>query len=75
MKYLPILLGLTLSAGAAAQTLPYWQDMNVTSVNAETQRTEAVWYADRNDALTKGFRESENYVNLNGTWDFRYFDD
>ena len=75
MKYLPILLGLTLSAGAAAQTLPYWQDMNVTSVNAETQRTEAVWYADRADALTKGFRESENYVNLNGTWDFRYFDD
>jgi len=75
MKYLPILLGLTLSAGAAAQTLPYWQDMNVTSVNAETQRTEAVWYADRNDALTKGFRESENYVELNGTWDFKYFDD
>ena len=75
MKYLLILLGLTLSAGAAAQTLPYWQDMNVTSVNAETQRTEAVWYADRNDALTKGFRESENYVTLNGTWDFKYFDD
>ena len=75
MKHLPILLGFALSAGATAQTLPYWQDMNVTSVNAETQRTEAVWYADRNDALTKGFRESENYVELNGTWDFKYFDD
>ena len=75
MRIFPIFLGLTLSAAASAQTLPYWQDMNVTSVNAETQRTEAVWYADRNDALTKGFRESENYVNLNGTWDFKYFDD
>ena len=75
MRIFPIFLGLTLSAAASAQTLPYWQDMNVTSVNAETQRTEAVWFADRNDALTKGFRESENYVNLNGTWDFKYFDD
>ena len=75
MRIFPIFLGLTLSAAASAQTLPYWQDMNVTSVNAETQRTEAVWFADRADALTKGFRESENYVNLNGTWDFKYFDD
>ena len=75
MRIFPILLGLTLSAAATAQPLPYWQDMNVTSVNAETQRTEAVWYADRADALTKGFHESENYVNLNGTWDFKYFDD
>ncbi len=75
MRYLQILLGLILSAGAAAQTLPYWQDMTVTSVNAETQRTEAIWFADRADALAKGFRDSENYVNLNGIWDFKYFDD
>ena len=75
MRYLPILLGLTLSTAASAQSLPYWQDVNVTSVNAETQRTEAVWFADRDDALAKGFRESENYVDLNGVWDFKYFDD
>ena len=49
--------------------------MKVTSVNAETQRTEVVYYATREDALQKGFRESENYVSLNGTWDFQYFDD
>ena len=75
MRYLPILLGLTLTTAASAQSLPYWQDVNVTSVNAETQRTEAVWFADRADALAKGFRESENYVDLNGVWDFKYFDD
>ena len=75
MRYLPILLSLALSTGAAAQSLPYWQDMTVTSVNAETQRTETVWFADRADALKKGFRESENYVGLNGVWDFKYFDD
>ena len=55
--------------------LPYWQDINVTSVNAETRRTEVVYYADKKDALKKGFRESENYVSLNGVWDFGYYDD
>ena len=75
MRRLPILLTLLLPAAASAQSLPYWQDVNVTSVNAETQRTEAVWFADRADALKKGFRESENYVDLNGTWEFKYFDD
>ena len=55
--------------------LPYWQDIQATSVNAETRRTEVVYYAQRADALTKGFRESENYKSLNGTWDFKYFED
>ena len=75
MRYLTIILGLALATGAAAQSLPYWQDMDITSVNAETRRTEAIWFADRADALRKGFRESENYVSLNGVWDFKYFDD
>ena len=55
--------------------LPLWQDIQTTSVNAQTQRIEVVYYASREDALRKGFRESENYVSLNGTWDFKYFDD
>ena len=75
MRNIPIILALMLPAAAAAQSLPCWQDMNVTSVNAETQRTEAVWFADRADALSKGFRQSENYVDLNGIWEFKYFDD
>lgn len=75
MRRLPTLLALALPLAASAQSLPYWQDVNVTSVNAETQRTEAIWYADRADALSKGFRESENYVDLNGVWDFKYFED
>ena len=75
MRRLLILLSWVFPAAAAAQSLPYWQDLAVTSVNAETQRTEAVWFASRTDALKKGFRESGNYVDLNGTWDFKYFDD
>ena len=57
---------------ALAAALPYWQDVATTSVNAETRRTETVFFAKRADALEKGFRESENYVSLNGEWDFRY---
>ena len=75
MKNISIFLTLLLPVFATAQNLPCWQDVDVTSVNAETRRTEAVWFASRADALSKGFRESENYVDLNGTWDFKYFDD
>ena len=75
MRYFPVLLTLFLPLAASAQSLPYWQDVNVTSVNAETRRAETVWFADRADALSKGFRESENYVDLNGVWEFRYFED
>ena len=70
-----LLLALALPLAASAQNLPYWQDVNVTSVNAETQRTEVIWYADRADALARNFRDSENYADLNGVWDFKYFDD
>ncbi len=55
--------------------LPFWQDMQVTSVHAETQRSEVIFYARREDALSQGFRDSENYRSLNGTWDFKYFED
>ena len=59
----------------AAAVLPLWQDMQATSLNAETKRTEVIYYANREEALTKGFRDSENYVDLNGIWDFKYFED
>ena len=59
----------------ATAILPYWQDIQTTSVNAETRRTEVIYFANRADALSKGFRDSENYKSLNGTWDFKYFED
>ena len=55
--------------------LPFWQDLQTTSVNAETRRTEVVYFGQREDALQKGFRQSENYLDLNGVWDFKYYDD
>jgi len=56
-------------------TNPYWQDVQVTSVNAETRRPEIIFFPSAQDALLKGFRQSPYYADLNGTWDFRYFDD
>ncbi len=67
------MIKLTLLLVTAA--LPYWKDIQTTSVNADTRRTEVVYFTDRADALNKGFRESENYRSLNGVWDFKYFDD
>ena len=64
-----------LTALLLLSVLPYWQDPQTTSVNAETRRTEVIYFANRADALSKGFRESENYKSLNGTWDFKYFED
>ena len=55
--------------------LPLWQDVQTTSVNAQTRRTELIYHASRADALEKGFRASENYLSLNGEWDFKYFED
>jgi len=71
-------LATTLAAAVSflnAQETPYWKSMDATGVNADTRRTEVIYFASRQDALTKGFRQSENYLDLNGTWDFKYFDD
>lgn len=53
---------------------PYWKDLNVYSVNAETRRSELVFFTNASDALSRTFTESENYVSLNGIWKFQYFE-
>ena len=58
---------------ATAQT-PYWKDMNVTTVNGNSQRTELVFYPDEASARETAFEESPNYRSLDGQWKFRYFD-
>jgi len=75
---LTIAIAVTTAAIASAQettTTPLWKSIDATSVGADTRRTEVIYFANREDALKKGFRQSENYVDLNGTWDFKYFDD
>ena len=53
---------------------PEWKNLDVFSVNAETERTELIFWSDAKDAMTGSFTESENYLDLDGTWKFLYFD-
>lgn len=58
-----------------AQT-PEYRDMNVFSTGrSQTQRTETIFYGSRAEALETPFASSSDYCSLNGTWDFKYFDD
>ena len=53
---------------------PEWKNLDVFSVNAETERTELIFWSDAKDAMTGRFTESENYMDLGGTWKFQYYD-
>lgn len=58
----------------ALSAVPHWKNIDATSINAVTQRTEIVFFPDRESALGKGFTQSPAYISLNGTWDFNYYD-
>ncbi|MCH5329042.1 MAG: beta-galactosidase, partial [Coprobacter sp.] len=65
-------------AGYAADTgdtLPYWRDLTVTSVNKEPARTAFMNFSSRSDALGGEWESSRWYRSLNGTWRFFYTDD
>ena len=69
------ILSLALSALALslfAEELPYYRDMNVYKIGAQTRRTEIIYFPTAEDALSKGFTQSPWYLSLNGTWDFKY---
>ena len=55
-----------------AEILPIHRDINATSVNAQTRRTELIYFPSAEEALSKGFEQSPFYLSLNGTWDFKY---
>ena len=60
-------------AGVSAE-VPHWKNLDVFSVNAETERTELIFWSDWKEALTGDFENSDNYLDLNGTWKFKYHD-
>lgn len=59
---------------AANESLPYWKDLHVTSVNREKPRTTFMTYAERSQAMTGKYESSPYYELLNGTWKFYYTD-
>ena len=63
-----------MSKNTNCETIPYWANLAVTSVNREYPRTSFVDFDDVESALTKKFEESPYYYNLNGVWKFYYVD-
>ena len=53
---------------------PYWQDVQVVSVNKEYPRSAFMTYDDRMDALSGKYENSPYYRLLNGTWKFYFVD-
>ncbi len=59
----------------SGNTLPYWRDINILSVNKEPPRTTFMSYNDKKPAMTGLYENSPWYILLNGTWDFYYVDE
>lgn len=53
---------------------PYWQDVQVVSVNKEYPRSSFMTYDNRDDAMSGKFERSKYYRLLNGTWKFYFVD-
>lgn len=76
MLLIASMVGVGISAFAADPSgLPYWRDMNVTSVNKEAPRTEFSSWDNRDAALSGKFEDSPYYESLNGTWKFYFTTD
>lgn len=62
------------AAREAGDTLPYWRDVEVVSLNKVPARTSFMTYDDREAALTGRYERSDYYRLLNGTWKFLFVD-
>ena len=65
-KILTTLSVMTLAAAVSSAQVPNWKNLDVFSVNAETERTELIFHSNWEDALSKDFEQSEYYKSLNG---------
>lgn len=72
-KIFVLMSAFMLACGAMAQ-VPYWKNLDVYSVNAETERTELIFWDNEQEALAADFQQSGSYMSLNGTWNFKYAD-
>lgn len=79
LKTLAISLAIATSGGLttahADGKLPYWNDLNVISVNKEYPRTTFMSFDNSKDAMTLKYENSKYYYLLNGTWKFYFTED
>ncbi len=67
---LTIVLCLLFTLAGHAQTYAEWQDMSVNEVNRYPVHTSCFTYESLSAALTNDITRSENYLSLNGPWQF-----
>ena len=67
-----LLTGLVCAAQGSG--VPLYRNIDATNVNADTRRTETIMFRSEKEALGLSFEKSPFYLDLNGTWDFLYFD-
>ncbi len=72
---LAILFSGLFSPAKADGELPYWNNINVVSVNKEYPRTTFMSYDNPQDAMTLKYENSKYYYLLNGTWKFYFSND
>ncbi|MFZ0598790.1 MAG: glycoside hydrolase family 2 TIM barrel-domain containing protein [Flavobacterium sp.] len=68
------LLITSIFSGQAQDKVPYWQNEKINEENREPMH--ASYYVFENEALAKKneWRQSKNYLDINGAWKFKYVD-
>ncbi|MXO04778.1 glycoside hydrolase family 2 TIM barrel-domain containing protein [Flavobacterium sp. HBTb2-11-1] len=58
----------------AQEKLPYWQNEKINEENREPMHAAYYVFENENAATQNDYRKSKNYLDLNGTWKFKYVD-
>lgn len=75
MKKTISILTLLLTAivsGQAQEKVPYWQNEKINEENREPMHASYFVYENEAAATQNDYRKSQNYLDLNGTWKFKY---
>src|SRR3954464_9691499 len=74
MKKIIFILTLITSIVSGQEKVPFWQNEKINEEHREPMH--AAYYVFENEELAakNDWKESKNYLNLNGTWKFKYVD-
>lgn len=75
MKKTISILTLLLTAivsGQSQEKVPYWQNEKINEENREPMHASYFVYENEAAATQNDYRKSQNYLDLNGTWKFKY---
>jgi beta-galactosidase len=73
ITFIIILIAPIFSANAQ-EKVPYWQNEKINEENREPMHASYFVYENEAAATQNDYRKSSNYLDLNGTWKFKYVD-